>query len=100
MMSETQHTPVPPTKLPWKASPVSSVVGSLITADGLDRASGQANIAAVMPRVNPGECAANAEFICRAVNSHSQLVAALEALLNLSDFQPSDHAFNSCAPES
>lgn len=73
MKSETKHTPIP-----WKFDPY----WSLIMA-------GKTEIAAVHAAITAGELAkrkrldeahANAKFICRAVNSHTDLLAALKLI--------------------
>jgi hypothetical protein len=75
-MSETQHTPVPwgieRTKHTNWVGPMRSnlaKVKEIVVSLGRDN---------LIPKALE-QSDANSEFICRAVNSHSQLVAALEA---------------------
>jgi len=53
-----KHTPGP-----WKCSPVSSVVGSLVSYGDISKGE---SVASVMPQRNMAECAANARLIASA----------------------------------
>lgn len=64
----TKHTPGE-----WKASPVSSVVGSLITADGV-------SVATALPRMTAEEVQANALLIAAGPNLLAAVLAVKKAI--------------------
>jgi hypothetical protein len=83
-----------PTPRPWVVGDNGSSM-SRIFAKPIDGTGRTVDICGVSTPVQPGgkwdEARANAELICRAVNAHDDLVAALQAMLASAHPHPVEH---------